>query len=348
MQIIILILGLINYAEFSVINYSRQQRLLIVSLDGFRHDYIERYHLDNFKSFLNKDQASKAPYMNPQFTTQTFPNHWSIVTGSYVENHGIIANSFFDPKLNETFSRENENYSNLKWWNSSRPIWFSSVDQGLKTASYFWPGSDALFSDSSLYKRLDFNKSITFENKVDEIINWFVKEKYIFITMYHHQPDAAAHRYGLDSTEFNKTIKEVDKSFGYLIKKLKESKLFDSDDFNLIVLSDHGMVNIKDYIILDDYINGNDTLVWSETGNLIHFKPLINQDIFFSGIKKIPNTSAYFKKDLPEKFHYKYNNRIGDIVLIADEGYGMILMYGKKLRNGQNPPENYEDKKKLL
>lgn len=221
-----------------------QQRLLMLSLDGFRYDYIERYDLGNFKSFLLKEKGSCASYMNPQFTTQTFPNHWSIVTGSFVEKHGIIANSFYDPLFNETFNRANKNYLDLKWWNASEPIWFKAVNKGLKTGAYFWPGSDSIFSNSTLYKRIDFNKSVTLDSKIDQVIDWFLKENFTFISLYHHQPDAAAHRYGIDSAEFNQTIKQVDVSFGYLINKLKKNKLFDSNDFNLIIVSDHGMVNI--------------------------------------------------------------------------------------------------------
>ena len=37
--------------------------------------------------------------LKPVFPTKTFPNHYSIATGMYVENHGLIGNQFFDKKL---------------------------------------------------------------------------------------------------------------------------------------------------------------------------------------------------------------------------------------------------------
>ena len=348
MKTILFFLVFYSYGCSIVPAVKNQKRLLMISLDGFRHDYIERYNLKNFKSFLENEKGSRAAFMNPQFTTQTFPNHWSIVTGSYVEKHGIVANSFYDPLYNETFSRSSENYSNLKWWNATEPIWFKAVNKGLKTAAYFWPGSDTLFSNSTLYKRLDFNKSITFDYKIDQVIDWFINENFTFVCLYHHEPDAVAHRFGMDTIQFNETINQIDISFGYLIEKLKENDLFGSQDFNLIVVSDHGMANIRKHIILDDYINGSDFLIWSETGNLVHFKPLIKESLFFDKIKKIPNTKAFIKKDIPKKLNYRENNRISDIILIADEGVGMILMYNKTLRNGKQPPVDYEQRKKAF
>ena len=108
-----------------VVNNARRQRLLIISLDGFRHDFIEKYNLKNFANFI--EESARALYFNPQFTTQAFPNHWSIATGAYVETHGIVANKFYDPQYNEFFQEQNKE---LKWWNATEPFWVSSVNQG--------------------------------------------------------------------------------------------------------------------------------------------------------------------------------------------------------------------------
>ncbi|EEQ99838.1 ectonucleotide pyrophosphatase/phosphodiesterase, putative, partial [Perkinsus marinus ATCC 50983] len=37
------------------------------------------------------------------FTTVTFPNHWTLVTGAWEETHGIVANEMWDPNLGERF-----------------------------------------------------------------------------------------------------------------------------------------------------------------------------------------------------------------------------------------------------
>ena len=131
---------LVDYRHFPDLNF-KQQRVLLISFDGFRHDYIKAYNLVHFAEFL-KD-GSKAGYINPQFTTESYPNHWSMVTGEFVETHGIVANNFDDPVYKEYFSKRKKDQ--LKWWNETEPIWSTAVKQGVKTGVFYAPGSEAPF-----------------------------------------------------------------------------------------------------------------------------------------------------------------------------------------------------------
>jgi predicted AlkP superfamily pyrophosphatase or phosphodiesterase len=307
---------------------------------------LHTHDLGNFSIFF-KDGV-KAAYINPQFTTQTFPNHWSLATGSYIESHGIVANNFYDPQLKQHFKRENADYSDVKWWNSTVPLWYTAVKSGLKSASYFWPGSDAIFFNSTLYTRLPFDKDLKFEQKIDQTIKWFTEEDYKLVFLYHHQPDSVSHRYGVSSIRFNQTIRELDNSFGYMIGKLKSSGLYDSDDFNVILVSDHGMVNITQHVILDDYFNETDVQVWSENGNVVLLQPLIGLNELIEKLSKIPNTTVTTKNNINENLHYKNNHRVPDVMLTANEGVALIRIGSRALKNGTVPRVDYETKKKLF
>lgn len=72
---------IICFWQFSWFTHSSNvPRLLIISLDGFRHDYLNQYDLPTLNSFRNEGvQATNG--MRPTFTTMTFPNHISIATG---------------------------------------------------------------------------------------------------------------------------------------------------------------------------------------------------------------------------------------------------------------------------
>lgn len=105
---------------------TRQNRVLLIALGGFRHDLVESYNLKNFAQFV--EESSRASHLNPQFTTQSFPNLWSIATGAYVESHGIVANRFYDPLYNEYFHENGRN--SKKWWNSTLPLWTYTVRKG--------------------------------------------------------------------------------------------------------------------------------------------------------------------------------------------------------------------------
>jgi len=53
--------------------------VIIVSFDGFRHDYVEKFNTPNIKEFIK--QGAAAEMMRPSFPSKTFPNHYTLVTG---------------------------------------------------------------------------------------------------------------------------------------------------------------------------------------------------------------------------------------------------------------------------
>lgn len=328
------------------------QRVLLISLDGFRHDFIENYSLENFAKFIN--DGTKASYNNPQFPAQSIPNHWSIVTGSYVDVHGVIANNFYDPIFKEHF---NKNKKDLKWWNATEPIWSQSAEQGMKTGVLGnWPGSDVPFTNATLYNRISTHDNLNLNLKISQSIRLFLEQDYKFISIYHNQPDSIAHKYGIDSPEFNVTLEQLDESIGYLILQLKLHNLFDNN-FNVIIVSDHGLVNIKKNIIINDYIQADlDATIWSYSKNVIHLKPLIDLDSLIIKLSKIPAglVKLAAKENMPENLNFKNSPRIADLILMAVEGVGFIYVTKDTFQmshNGQMTSMinlTYEQKKMLL
>src|SRR5258708_6682664 len=110
--------------------------VLLISLDGFRWDYLDRYPAPNLSALAA--QGVRAKGLIPAFPSDTFPNHYTIVTGVYPETHGIIANGFYDPAFKETFSmRPTES----KWWGAV-PIWITEDKQVQGSATPIRPGPD--------------------------------------------------------------------------------------------------------------------------------------------------------------------------------------------------------------
>lgn len=326
----------------------KQQRLLLISFGGFRHDYIKAYKLTNFERFLS--DGVKSSHLNPQFATQTYPNHWSMATGLYVENHGIIANKFYDPLFKEYFTQHKHD---LKWWNASEPIWVEAVRHGIKTGCYFWPGGETNFINSSLYTKVNYHDNVPFHLKLNQTLKWFLNDEFKFVLLYHNQPDAIAHKYGINSPEFNVTLNQLDESFGELIAQLKSKGLYYADDFNVVVVSDHGMVNIKRNIVINDFFDDSDASIWSFSRNLIHLKPLIDLDDLLMKLSKIPDITVTLKYEMPERLHYKENRRIADVIISALEGVGFVYITKEPVQlnhNGrmQSIPLTNEQKRRLL
>lgn len=63
-------------------------KVLLISMDGFRWDYIDQVDTPNFDAFAA--YGTKADYINGTFVTKTFPSHFSMVTGEFC----YISNKF--------------------------------------------------------------------------------------------------------------------------------------------------------------------------------------------------------------------------------------------------------------
>lgn len=64
---------------------------ILVSIDGFRPDYLARGVTPNLSRLAATGVSAN---MRPSFPSKTFPNHWTLVTGLRPDRHGIVANSF--------------------------------------------------------------------------------------------------------------------------------------------------------------------------------------------------------------------------------------------------------------
>ena len=73
--------------------------LILVSLDGFRWDYCA-LHPDETPNLRRLQRSGgSAQSLISVFPSNTFPNHYSIVTGLYPAHHGIVNNRMFDPRF---------------------------------------------------------------------------------------------------------------------------------------------------------------------------------------------------------------------------------------------------------
>ncbi len=115
--------------------------VILISLDGFRWDYIEKYQPPHLSKFVNN--GVKAESLIPSFPTKTFPNHYTIATGMYPDNHGIIANSFYSYKNNATYKIRNREVVEDGSFYGGTPIWVLADKNNLVSASYFFVGSEA-------------------------------------------------------------------------------------------------------------------------------------------------------------------------------------------------------------
>lgn len=240
-----------------------QPKVLLVSFDGFRWDYIYKVSTPNFHYAMENGVHVKQ--LTNVFITKTYPNHYTMVTGLYAESHGIVANEMYDPILNETFSLNNMDIHssiresgiyNSKFWEEASPIWVTNQMEGHKTGAAMWPGTDVKIHGVFPTYYMPYNESVSFEDRVARFIDWFKLEEPInFGLLYWEQPDEMGHVLGPENPLMGPIISDIDKKLGYLMFELEKAKLWNV--INVIITSDHGMSQSSSerLIELDQYVN---------------------------------------------------------------------------------------------
>lgn len=307
------------------------RKLLIISFDGFRWDYVHKANnLTNIHRMISDGGWAMHGVKNA-FLTKTLPNHYTIVTGLYEESHGIVGNVMYDPLLNATFHGWlDSDLRDSRWWDDGgEPIWVTNQRQNThhRSGVMAWPGGVAVVKGFQAYRAESFNDGLTKKERVDRLIEWFTDEYPINLGLYYeNQPDEFGHSYGPDSKEVLTEILELDSLLGYLLDKLEDNNLL--KDMNIILTSDHGMTTTPNdtayKINLDDYIRLNSYSITSKNPVAgIHVIPESKEleDEIFKNLSRIPNAHVYRRKDIPSHYHYSNNRRIPQIIVEPEEHY---------------------------
>ena len=307
--------------------------VILVSLDGFRYDYLEKYDPPNLKS-LARDGV-QAKWMTPSFPSKTFPNHYTIATGLYPQDHGIVENNVWDKGFNATFTMgTREEVQNGRWW-LGEPIWITAEKQGQKTAPFFWPGSEAEIAGTRPTYWKPYDEEVSNDARVDTILSWLdlpAGERPTFLTLYISDVDTAGHDFSPDSTETRDAVLKVDNNIGRLVDGLKARGIF--SQVNLIVVSDHGMATQypTNFIVLDELFDTKlaEKIFW--TNEIVSIFPKEGkEDAICETLraKLPPQARIYRKAEMPARFHYSSGPRIAPLLVLPDEGW--ILLTRKRL-----------------
>ncbi|HRN53958.1 MAG TPA: ectonucleotide pyrophosphatase/phosphodiesterase, partial [Gemmatimonadaceae bacterium] len=145
------------------------RRLILISFDGFRYDYINRPAAHNLRSLAAR--GVRAERMIPSFPSKTFPNHYTVVTGLTPEHHGIVANAMRDSTLGSFTLRDTLAQSEPRWW-GGEPIWVTAERQGRRAAIVGWPGSEAPVQGRHASWWSRYNHDQPRAEKVQMLLDW--------------------------------------------------------------------------------------------------------------------------------------------------------------------------------
>ena len=303
--------------------------LVMISIDGFRWDYLDIHPAP----FLNElaNEGVRAERLLPVFPTLTFPNHYSMATGLYPAQHGIVANEFpigdegywYRLRLRDTVE-QGTNYRGV-------PVWQSAERQGMVAATFFWVGSEANIGGSHATHWRSFDKGITGEQRVDQVLAWLsepAQTRPHLYTLYFEDVDDYTHWKGPESAEGAASVARVDGYIKRLVDGIRE--LPHGDEVNILLVSDHGQARYLDVPrsqILDQLVDlsglsivdgGSYMNIYVENGDqqrAADIRDTIND--------AWPHATAYLRDEAPPAWQVSDDPRFADVLVVAEVEYGV-------------------------
>lgn len=303
--------------------------VILVSFDGFRHDYIERYHPPAVEALAAR--GVRAAALIPSFPSKTFPNHYTIATGLYPGHHGIVGNAFFDPALNAWYRLGDSLAVRDGRWYGGEPIWATAERNGVKAGAWFWPGSEAAIGGVRPSAFMRYDARVPDERRVDGAIAWLRREPATrphLVLLYMSDVDDTTHRFGPDSRATAVAVANVDRALGRLLDSIAVLPIRDS--VNVVLVSDHGMTATsveRTMPVFDALVragidtagitasdNGPTMSLWfgGDTARMRRARAALT-----AGLRR---ADVYGRDDVPERLHLARNPRAGDLLLVAWPG----------------------------
>lgn len=301
--------------------------LILISIDGFRWDYQDLYDTPT----LDRIAAAgvRAERMIPVFPTLTFPNHYSIGTGLYPANHGLIGNSFPSKDRQRFYSSRNRETVQDGSWYGGEPVWVAAERNGLVSAAYFFVGTEAPVSGIPMTYWHAFDYDIRGVDRVDKVIEWLSMaddKRPHMITLYFEDVDVASHKYGPGSPQSIESIARVDTYLNRLLSGIE--KLPVADDVYFVLVSDHGQTRRNTEaqpFVFGTVANLDGLRIVDHGAAAFMYFPEPDRDRAISIRSAINEAwdhgSAMLREELPESWKALDDSGIADVVVQADPGY---------------------------
>nr|XP_046270236.1 ectonucleotide pyrophosphatase/phosphodiesterase family member 7-like [Scatophagus argus] len=332
----------------------QKEKVLLITFDGFRWDYDRDVDTPNLDQMA--EDGVKALYVTPPYLTITSPTHFTLLTGRYIENHGVIHNMWF----NTTTGEKKPYYQTLfvnEWWdNGTLPIWITAQRQGLKAGSFHFPGTACSYQGEFVMERevepplYNYKNETTWRKNVDKVMSWFRDKDLDFISLYFGEPDGTGHRFGPDSQERRDMVKQVDRTVGYIRQSSERHGL--GERLNIIITADHGMTTVLRNGLVEEITLSKipgfsfkdvsfHVVDYGPSGMLLP-KPGKLETVYNALKGAHPHLHVYKKEEVPERFHFSKNDRILPIVLWADPGYVINGYFPVQFNKGEHGFDNQE------
>lgn len=294
-------------------DWARQQPYVVmISMDGFRYDYAEKFGAKNILE-IGKNGAVAAR-MFPAYPSKTFPNHYTLVTGLYPGNHGLVSNEFYSRSRGQWYEyKKKETVLNGDWY-SGIPLWVLAEQQGMMSASFFWVGSEAAIQGVRPSYTYAYDASIPNDFRIRQIIDWLKLPEAVrphIVLGYFSLVDDLGHRYGPDHAKTREGVLQLDSLIGVLKTAIDAMDL----PVHLVLVSDHGMTSIDRGVVLPEVVDLGDSKVSYSFPPMIYQQDAAEVDRIYRTLLQSGVVDVYKKGAVPAYLNFVNEDRVGDLVL---------------------------------
>ena len=298
--------------------------VILISFDGFRHDYLDRFDTPNFDRVAAA--GARAERLVPPFPSLTFPAHYTVATGLYPERHGLVGNRFFDPIRGEDYNYRNRRNVEDGSWYGGEPIWVTSETQGMVSAAMLFVGTEADVGGVRPTFWTPYGDRGSQRERVDQVLEWLAlpaETRPHLLTLYFSAVDGAGHRSGPASRAVEDAVGQVDQALGRLLNGL--DALPHGDQVSLVLVADHGMTAVDPALVvnLTDHadLSGVRVVVTGPQANLFVDGPAARAVAIRDDLNEsLAAGRAYLRDEVPETLRYGLDPRIGDVVVVPESG----------------------------
>ncbi|MBW8359400.1 MAG: ectonucleotide pyrophosphatase/phosphodiesterase [Weeksellaceae bacterium] len=321
--------------------------VILISADGFRHDYAKKYHAKNILALAEKGVSAKA--MIPSYPSVTGPNHFAMITGMYPSHNGFVDNYFYDKKRDTYLGMSTLNQISAGTLLGGIPLWSLAEQQGTLAASLFWVASDSDAGGTRPTYYYNYHEKFTANEKINIVLDWLrlpEEKRPHFISFYFPEVDKNGHLFGTESPQTREAVKFVDEAVGQLISEVNRLKL---PNVNFIFVSDHGMkdVDLENPLAIPEMLKDKNRFIYVNAQTLLRVTVKNEQEVqqVYRELKrgKTEGYKVYLTENFPKKLHYRTSDdrfaRIGQILLVPDAPRVFLEPTSKKTpgKHGYNP-----------
>ncbi|TXC68839.1 alkaline phosphatase family protein [Sphingorhabdus soli] len=308
---------------------------ILISIDGFRPDYLRRGNSPNLDTLAEQGSETQ---LRPAFPTLTFPNHEALITGREPDHSGIVANTMYDPAIPDQrfYNKDPVSPRDPRWWQGAEPLWVTVQKAGVRAGTVLWPGSESERQGLRPSDWLHFDPAFDSETRLRFALDWIrrpAESRDSLVVVYLDAVDRASHANGITAPETADAVRSVDAAIGDLHSALAAM----GQPANLVIVSDHGMAQVD-----PDRTNDLDTLLPRASYRLASYGPFATIDpvagheaeVRTALLRPHRDMQCWPRDAVPTRYRYGRNPRVAAIICLAS--HGGEVMPGRPTNKGDH------------